>query len=77
VHTLRVRIHSKLVILFGPPPPLELAFPRGSHSATADPEQECNKGIPDRLQVPQADQPVIGLHNRSLEWGREKIEPTT
>jgi hypothetical protein len=44
-------------------PPLALAFPRNIHSATADAEQENNQETPDKLQVPQADPPVTGLHN--------------
>jgi hypothetical protein len=44
-------------------PPLALAFPRSSHSATADSEQENNQETPNKLQLPQADPPVTGLHN--------------
>jgi hypothetical protein len=44
-------------------PPLALAFPRSSHSATADSEQENNQETPDKLQVPQVDPPMTGLHN--------------
>jgi hypothetical protein len=44
-------------------PLLALAFPRSSHSATPDSEQENNQWTSDKLHVPQADPPVIGLHN--------------
>jgi hypothetical protein len=44
-------------------PPLALAFLRGSHLATQDPEQENNPGTPGRSQVPQADPPATRLHN--------------
>jgi hypothetical protein len=44
-------------------PPLALAFSRSSHLVTADSEQENNQETPDKLQVPQADPSVIGLHN--------------
>jgi hypothetical protein len=44
-------------------PSLALAFPRSNHSATADSEQENNQETPDKMHVPQADPPVIGLHN--------------
>jgi hypothetical protein len=43
--------------------PLALAFLRSSHSATADSEQENNQETLDKLQVPQADPPMTGLHN--------------
>jgi hypothetical protein len=45
------------------PPLLALAFLRSSHSATADFEQENNQETPDKLQIPQADLPMTGLHN--------------
>jgi hypothetical protein len=45
-------------------PPLALAFPRCSHSATQNPEEENNHGTPDKSKVPQADLPMTtGLHN--------------
>jgi hypothetical protein len=44
-------------------PPLALAFLKRSHLATADSEQENNQETLNKLQVPQADPPVIGLHN--------------
>jgi hypothetical protein len=44
-------------------PPLALAFPRSSHSATTDSEQENNQETPDKMQVPQPDPRVIGLQN--------------
>jgi hypothetical protein len=44
-------------------PHLALSFPRSSHPATPNPEQENNQGTPDKSQVPQADPPVTGLHN--------------
>jgi hypothetical protein len=44
-------------------PPLALAFLRSSHSVTADSEQENNQETLDKLQVPQTDPSVIGLHN--------------
>jgi hypothetical protein len=43
--------------------PLALAFSRNSHSTTADSEQENNQETPNKLQVPQTDPPVTGLHN--------------
>jgi hypothetical protein len=58
---LRVRNQAKHAAHSGPP--LALAFSRSSHSAIADSEQENNQETPDKLQVPQADPPVIGLHN--------------
>jgi hypothetical protein len=54
---------TRLSMLHTLDPPLALAFSRSSHSATADSEQENNQETPDKLQVPQADPPVIGLHN--------------
>jgi hypothetical protein len=53
----------RLIMLHTLDPLLVLAFPRNSHSATADSEQENNQETPDKLQVPQADPPVTGLHN--------------
>jgi hypothetical protein len=44
-------------------PHIALAFSRCSHSTTSDPEQDNNQGNLDKSQVPQADSPVIGLHN--------------
>jgi hypothetical protein len=44
-------------------PHLALGFPRSSHLATSDPEQENNQGTPDKSQVPQADPPAIELYN--------------
>jgi hypothetical protein len=44
-------------------PPLAFAFPRSSHSATTNFEQENNQETLDKLQVSQADPPVIGMHN--------------
>jgi hypothetical protein len=35
-----------------PPPPLALAFPWSSHSATRDPKQKNNQMTPGRSQVP-------------------------
>jgi hypothetical protein len=43
--------------------PIALAFLRSNRSATPDLEQENNQGILDKLQVPQANPPAIGLHN--------------
>jgi hypothetical protein len=54
---------SRLHTLDSPPPRLTLAFPRSSHSATTDSEQENNQETPDKLHVPQTDPPVTGLHN--------------
>jgi hypothetical protein len=61
VHTLRVQNQAKLAAHSGPS--LALAFLRSSHSATTDSEQENNQETSDKLQVPQADPPVTGLHN--------------
>jgi hypothetical protein len=44
-------------------PPLALAYPRSSHSATTDSEQENNQETPDKLQVPQVDLSVTRLHH--------------
>jgi hypothetical protein len=44
-------------------PPLALAFSRSSHSTTTDFEQENKQETPDKIQVPQADPSVTGLHN--------------
>jgi hypothetical protein len=52
---------------------LVLAFPRSSHSATPDPEQENNQMTSDKSQVPQADPPVTGLHNSNQRRDREKV----
>jgi hypothetical protein len=54
-------------------PLLALAFPRSSHSATPDPEQENNQRTPDKSQVPQADLPTTGLHNSNQRRDREKV----
>jgi hypothetical protein len=54
---------SRLSRLYTLDPHLALAFPRSSYSATPDPEQENNQGIPDMSQVPQADPLTTGLHN--------------
>jgi hypothetical protein len=45
VHTLRVWNQAKQAV--HSEPPLALAFPRSSHSATPDPEQENNQRTPD------------------------------
>jgi hypothetical protein len=55
------------------PPPLALAFPRSSHPATSDPEQENNQGTPDKSQVPQANPPTTGLHNSNQRQDKEKV----
>jgi hypothetical protein len=57
--------------LYALDPTLALVFPRSSHSATADLEQENNQATSDKPQVSQPDPPATGLHNRSLEQGRE------
>jgi hypothetical protein len=44
-------------------PLLALAFSRSNHSTTADSKRENNQEAIDKLQVPQADPPVTGLHN--------------
>jgi hypothetical protein len=44
-------------------PLLALVFLRSSHSATTDSEKENNQETPDKLQLPQADPSVTGLHN--------------
>jgi hypothetical protein len=54
---------TKLSRLYTMNPPLALAFPRSSHSATSDPEQENNQMTPDKSQVPQANPPATGLYN--------------
>jgi hypothetical protein len=59
VCTLRVRDQAKQATHTGPP----LAFSRSDHLATRDPKQENNQGTLGRSQVPQADLPVIRLHN--------------
>jgi hypothetical protein len=61
VRTLRVRDQAKQATHTGPP--LALAFSRSDHLATRDPKQENNQGTLGRSQVPQADLPVIRLHN--------------
>jgi hypothetical protein len=43
--------------------PLALAFLGSIRSTTPDLEQENNQGIPDKLQIPQADSLATGLHN--------------
>jgi hypothetical protein len=63
VHMLRVRNQAKQAAQSGPP--LALAFPRSSHSATADSEQENNQETSDKLQVSQANPTVIGLTTRT------------
>jgi hypothetical protein len=70
VHTLRVRNQAKQAAHSGPP--LALAFPRDSHSATRDPEQENNQKTPCRTQVPQANPPTTRLHNSNKKQDREK-----
>jgi hypothetical protein len=44
-------------------PLLALVFLRSSHSAKTDSEKENNQETPDKLQLPQADPSVTGLHN--------------
>jgi hypothetical protein len=61
VHTLKVWNQAKQPAHSGPS--FAFAFPRSSHSATADSEQENNQETPNKLRVPQADSPVTGLHN--------------
>jgi hypothetical protein len=68
----RLGYGTRLSWLYTLDPLLALAFLRGSHSATTDPEQENNQGTLDKPQVPQADPPATGLHNTSLEQGRKK-----
>jgi hypothetical protein len=58
---LRVWNQAKQVAHSGPP--LALAFPRGSHSATLDPEQKNNQGTSNKSKVPQADPSTTRLHN--------------
>jgi hypothetical protein len=61
MHTLRVRDQAKQAT--HSEPPLAFTFLSSSHSAAPDPEQENNKGILDKSQVPQTDPHAIGLHN--------------
>jgi hypothetical protein len=70
VHTLRVRKQAKHITHSGPP--LALAFPRDSYSATQDPEQENNQRTAGRMHVPQADSPTTRLHNSDKKRDREK-----
>jgi hypothetical protein len=69
----RLRYRTKLSRLYTLDPPLALAFLRSSHSTTPDPGQENNQRTPDKSHVPQADPPVIGLHNSNQMRDREKV----
>jgi hypothetical protein len=62
---LRVRNQAKLVVHSRHP--ISICLSKEQLFSTADPEQENNQETSDKPQVPQADPPVIGLHNRSLE----------
>jgi hypothetical protein len=53
------------------PPPSALVVPRGNHSAAWNPDKESNQGTPRRVQVPQVDPPMIGLHNKNQEQSRK------
>jgi hypothetical protein len=59
----RLGYRTRLSRLHTLDPPLALTFLRNSHPATSDTEQENNQMTPDKSQVPQADQPMIELHN--------------
>jgi hypothetical protein len=59
----RLGYETRLSRLHTLEPSLALVFPRSSHSATTDSEQENNQETFDKLQVPQADPPVTRLHN--------------
>jgi hypothetical protein len=71
VHTVRVHDQAKQVAHSGTPPSA-LAIPRDGQPAAQNPGQEKNHEIPGRVQVPQADPPMIGLHNTNQEQSREK-----
>jgi hypothetical protein len=51
----------------------QLASLRSSHSATVYLEQENNQGTSDKPHVPQADPPVIGLHNSTKGETGKKV----
>jgi hypothetical protein len=59
----RLGYEIRLSRLYTLDPPLALAFPRSSPSATSDSEQENNQTTLDKSQVPRADPPATGLHN--------------
>jgi hypothetical protein len=59
----RLGYRIRLSRLYNLDPPLALAFPRSSHLATLDPEQENNQRTTYKSQVPQADRLVTRLHN--------------
>jgi hypothetical protein len=60
-HT-RLGYMTRLSRLHSLDPHIALAFSRSSHSTAPDPEQENNKGTPDKSHIPKADPPTTGLH---------------
>jgi hypothetical protein len=59
---LRVQDQAKQAV-HSVPPPSTLAVPRGNHSVAQNLDQEGKPRPTGRVQLPQVDLPMTGLHN--------------
>jgi hypothetical protein len=69
----RLRYRTRLSRLHIVDPPFSISFSDERPFSTPDPEQENNQGTLYKSQVPQADLPMIGLHNSNQRRDREKV----